>query len=82
MEKLKLTQEEIEIIEYVRDHHLGFPPFVGDAHKEKIFYKLVDRCDALLHKLKAYEELSEVPKMCVLTWYYNKYLEQQAQLNG
>lgn len=73
MKKIELTPAEIDIIEVCERMGVGYDP-VTKEQKEAMM-SVIDKAEALMHELKAYEESGDD----LVKWFYNKYKEQQAK---
>ena len=73
MEKqIELSKEEIAVIEKQIKGGIGFE--FEDEHEKELMMGVVDKADALIHELDAFDELGD----SLIEWYYNKYKAQQA----
>jgi hypothetical protein len=72
MTRIELTDDEIKIIE--KQLRGDLTAFNATEEEQILMCSVVDKAEALMHELKAYEESGED----VIKWFYNKYKEQQA----
>ena len=72
MTRIELTDDEIKIIE--KQLRGDLTAFNATEEEQILMCSVVDKAEALMHELKAYEESGED----VIRWFYNKYKEQQA----
>ena len=71
MEKIILTDEEIQVIE---DQLAGkISTFEATEEQMDVLIKVIDKAETLMHELKAYEESGDD----LIQWYYDKYKAQQ-----
>lgn len=71
MEKIELTKGEIEIVELFLAEKIDIETVATDEQKE-LLMGVVDRAEALMEELNAYDELDDN----LVGWYYNKYKHQ------
>lgn len=71
MEKIELTKGEIEIVELFLAEKIDIETVATDEQKE-LLMGVVDRAEALMEELNAYDELDDN----LVGWYYNKYKQQ------
>ena len=71
MEKIELTKGEIEIVELFLAEKIDIETVATDEQKE-LLMGVVDRAEALMEELNAYDELDDN----LVEWYYNKYKQQ------
>lgn len=72
MEKIELTPLELEMLERFL-HGEFFPPEQTDE-ENKAFANVIEKADALMEKLDAYDELDD----SLMAWFYDKYKTQEA----
>ena len=72
MTKIELTDDEIKIIEKQLRGELT--SFNATEEEQVIMCAVVDKAEALMHELEAYEESGED----LIQWFYDKYKAQQA----
>ena len=73
MEKIVLTEKEIEVIDLFLAEKVDIETVATDEQKE-LLMGVTDRAEALMEELNAYDELDDN----LVKWYYNKYKAQQA----
>jgi hypothetical protein len=73
MEKIVLTEKEIEVIDLFLAEKVDIETVATDEQKE-LLMGVTDRAEALMEELDAYDELDDN----LVKWYYNKYKAQQA----
>ncbi|MEE1004897.1 MAG: hypothetical protein UH685_06125 [Bacteroidaceae bacterium] len=71
MEKIELTKGEIEIVELFLAEKIDIETVATDEQKE-LLMGVVDRAEALMEELNAYDELDDN----LVRWYYDKYKQQ------
>ena len=69
-EKIILTDEEKQVIENQLNGGVGYDPETEE--EKRIMSAVIDKADALMRKLDAWDELDGD----LIGWYYNKYKEQ------
>lgn len=72
MEKIELTPLELAMLERNLRGEF-FPPEQTDE-ENKAFARVIDKADALMRKLDAYDELGN----SLMEWFYHKYKAQDA----
>lgn len=72
MDKIELTKEEIEVVDLFLAEEIDIESVATDEQK-KLLMGVVDRAEALMDELNAYDELGDN----LVAWYYNKYKAQQ-----
>ncbi len=70
MEKIELTNDEIKIIEKQLSGKLT--AFNATEEEQIVMCSVVDKAEALMHELKAYEESGDD----LIKWFYNIYKQQ------
>ena len=73
MEKIVLTEKEIEIIDLFLAEKIDIETVATDEQKE-LLMGVTDRAEALMEELDAYDELDDN----LIKWYYDKYKAQQS----
>ena len=71
MEKIVLTEKEIEIIDLFLAEKIDIETVATDEQKE-LLMGVTDRAEALMDELNAYDELDDN----LIKWYYDKYKAQ------
>ena len=71
MEKITLTEKEIEIIDLFLAEKIDIESVATDEQKE-LLMGVTDRAEALMEELNAYDELDDN----LIKWYYEKYKAQ------
>lgn len=71
MAKIELSQKEIEIIELFIAEKVDIETVATEEQKE-LLMGVIDKADALMAELNAYEELDGN----LVKWYYDKYKAQ------
>ena len=71
MEKIVLTEKEIEVIDLFLAEKVDIETVATDEQKE-LLMGVTDRAEALMEELNAYDELDDN----LVKWYYNKYKAQ------
>lgn len=71
MEKIVLTEKEIEIIDLFLAEKIDIETVATDEQKE-LLMGVTDRAEALMEELDAYDELDDN----LIKWYYDKYKAQ------
>lgn len=71
MAKIELSQKEIEIIELFIAEKVDIETVATEEQKE-LLMGVIDKADALMEELNAYEELDGN----LVKWYYDKYKAQ------
>lgn len=72
MEKIVLTEKEIEVIDLFLAEKVDIETVATDEQKE-LLMGVTDRAEALMEELNAYDELDDN----LIKWYYDKYKAQQ-----
>lgn len=72
MTKIELTDDEIRIIEKQLSGELT--SFNATEEEQIIMCSVVDKAEALMHELEAYEESGDD----LIQWFYDKYKAQEA----
>ena len=72
MSKIELNDDEIKIIE--KEQRGDFDPFDCTEEEKKLFSSVMDKAQALMDELEAYEESGDD----VVKWFYEKYKSQSA----
>lgn len=72
MEKIVLTEKEIEIIDLFLAEKVDIETVATDEQKE-LLMGVTDRAETLMEELDAYDELDDN----LIKWYYDKYKAQQ-----
>lgn len=73
MEKIVLTEKEIEIIDLFLAEKVDIETVATDEQKE-LLMGVTDRAEALMEELDAYDELDDN----LIKWYYDKYKAQES----
>lgn len=73
MEKIVITQEQMEVIQEYLDGKIGM--FTATDHQMEVMSGIIKSATALLEELEAYDELDEDND--TIRWYLKKYNEQQ-----
>lgn len=73
MEKIVITQEQMEVIQEYLDGKIGM--FAATDHQMEVMSGIIKSATALLEELDAYDELDEDND--TIRWYLKKYNEQQ-----
>lgn len=71
MEKIVLTEKEIEVIDLFLTEKVDIETVATDEQKE-LLMGVTDRAEALMEELNAYDELDDN----LIKWYYDKYKSQ------
>lgn len=71
MEKIVLTEKEIEVIDLFLAEKVDIETVATDEQKE-LLMGVTDRAEALMEELNAYDELDDN----LIKWYYDKYKSQ------
>lgn len=71
MTRIELSNDEIKIIE--KQLSGEFDQFDSTEEEQKLMMSVIDKANALMEELDAYEESGDD----VIEWFYNKYKEQQ-----
>ena len=71
MEKIVLTEKEIEVIDLFLAEKVDIETVATDEQKE-LLMGVTDRAEALMEELDAYDELDDN----LIKWYYDKYKSQ------
>ena len=71
MEKIVLTEKEIEVIDLFLAEKVDIETVATDEQKE-LLMGVTDRAEALMDELNAYDELDDN----LIKWYYDKYKAQ------
>lgn len=71
MEKIVLTEKEIEVIDLFLAEKVDIETVATDEQKE-LLMGVTDRAEALMDELNAYDELDDN----LIKWYYDKYKSQ------
>ena len=72
MDKIVLTEKEIEVIDLFLAEKVDIETVATDEQKE-LLMGVTDRAEALMEELDAYDELDDN----LIKWYYDKYKAQQ-----
>lgn len=70
MEKIKLTKEEIDVIELQIASKIDIDTVTEE--QKVLLMGVIDRAESLMEELDAYDELGD----SLIAWYYNKYKAQ------
>ena len=70
MSRIKLSDDEIKIIE--KDQRGEFDPFDCTEEEKALMSSVIDKANALMEELEAYEESGDD----VVKWFYEKYKAQ------
>lgn len=73
MTRIELSNDEIKIIE--KQLSGEFDQFDSTEEEQKLMMSVIDKANALMEELDAYEESGDD----VIEWFYNKYKEQPIQ---
>ncbi len=73
MEKIVLTEKEIEVIDLFLAEKVDIETVATDEQKE-LLMGVTDRAEALMEELDAYDELDDN----LIKWYYDKYKAQES----
>ena len=71
MEKIVLTEKEIEVVDLFLAEKVDIETVATDEQKE-LLMGVTDRAEALMEELNAYDELDDN----LIKWYYDKYKSQ------
>ena len=71
MTRIELSNDEIKIIE--KQLSGEFDQFDSTEEEQKLMMSVIDKANALMDELDAYEESGDD----VIKWFYDKYKEQQ-----
>lgn len=71
MEKIVLTEKEIEVIDLFLAEKVDIETVATDEQKE-LLMGVTDRAEELMEELNAYDELDDN----LIKWYYDKYKSQ------
>ena len=71
MNKIELSNDEIKIIE--KQLSGEFDQFDSTEEEQKLMMSVIDKANALMEELDAYEESGDD----VVKWFYDKYKEQE-----
>ena len=72
MNEIQLTAEEIKVIQQQLNGEIS--AFTATPEQPTVLMGVIDKAEALMHELQAYEESGDD----LIAWYYNKYKAQQA----
>ena len=72
MGKIELSQEEIDVIELQLAEKIDID--TATEEQKVLLMGVIDRADALMAELNAYDELDDN----LIKWFYDKYKSQQA----
>ena len=75
MNKIELTAEEINVIHQYQNGEIEV--WNATEEQQRLLGGVIDKADALLEELYAYDELQKVPDADLVVWYYNKYKAQE-----
>lgn len=70
MERIELTPKEVEVIELQLAGKVGI--FTATDEQKVLLMGVIDRAEALMSELDAYDELDD----SLIRWYYDKYKQQ------
>ena len=74
MKKIMLSTDEIEVInQYLKGE---IEVWNATDEQQKLLGGVIDKADALLEELDAYDELQKVPNADLVIWYFEKYKAQ------
>ena len=74
MKKIMLSTKEIEVInQYLKGE---IEVWNATDEQQKLLGGVIDKADALLEELDAYDELQKVPNADLVIWYFEKYKAQ------
>lgn len=71
MNEIQLTAEEIKVIQQQLNGEIS--AFTATPEQRTVLMGVIDKAEALMHELQAYEESGND----LIAWYYNKYKAQQ-----
>lgn len=71
MSRIELSNDEIKIIE--KQLSGEFDQFESSEEEQKLMMSVIDKANALMEELDAYEESGDD----VIKWFYDKYKQQQ-----
>ena len=72
-QEIILTQEEIQVIDQYFKGEIG--SFTATEEQQKHMMAVIDKAEALMKELDAYDELEED----LIEWFWGKYQAQQSQ---
>lgn len=70
MKRIELTEQEIQVIRAQLNGEIG--AFTATPEQQKILMGVIDKAEALLDELDAYDEMGED----MIKWYWEKYQSQ------
>ena len=76
MKKIELTAEEIQVINQQLNGEIEV--WSATDEQQRILTGVIDKADASMEELDAYEELSDHNED-LIQWYFDKYKEQDVQ---
>lgn len=71
MNAIILSEDEIKVINQQLNGEIEI--WTADDHQRAVLTEVIDKAEALMHELQAYEESGDD----LIAWYYNKYKAQQ-----
>lgn len=72
MNKIELTEIEIAVIK--KQLNEEYSPFFSEEEEQLAYNSMIDKAEALLDELDAYESMGDD----LVAWFWNKYQEQEA----
>lgn len=75
MTKIELSAEEIKVIKQQLNGEITI--WSATDEQQKWLMKVIDKADALLEELNAYDDMIDNHEADTILWYWHKYQEQQ-----
>ena len=77
MEKIELSDAEIKVIKQQLNGEIEV--WHATEEQKKLLMGVIDKADALLEKLDAYDDMTENYEADTILWFWHKYQEQEAK---
>ncbi len=77
MEKIELSDAEIKVIKQQLNGEIEV--WHATEEQKKLLMGVIDKADALLEKLDAYDDMTENHEADTILWFWHKYQEQETK---
>ena len=75
MKKIELSADEIRVIKQQLNGEIEL--WSATEEQQKLLTSVIDKADALMEELDAYDDLDNYMEDGVIGWYYDKYKAQE-----
>lgn len=75
MKKIELSADEIKVIKQQLNGEIEL--WSATEEQQKLLTSVIDKADALMEELDAYDDLDNYMEDGVIGWYYDKYKAQE-----